>query len=185
MNFINNIATKLKYDSELKEDIFKMATMLAVSQVFKDGNVNALDNKSFLTQTGSVLLGFAIYHLIIKDYAQKIQIPNNNFQKIVQIAIKVGTVIAVPKLLKGKNLNVYTGSYIISGFVANAFFKDCLNLKQYFDDPRMKKVADDFLLATFTTIIPRIVKGGRITQKLLTEVLAKTVGFAVYDFVLA
>lgn len=186
MNFVNNMLSKVKHDSELREDIFKIGTMLAVSQVYKDGgSLNTLDNRSFLEQSGAVLLGFAVYHLIVKDFAQKLQLGDSNLQKIVQVAMKVGTVIAVPKLLKGKQLDLLSGSYVVSGFVANALLKDCLNLGQYFEDHRMKKVADDFLLALFTTVVPRVVRGGRITNKVMKEVAAKTVGFAAYDFLLA
>jgi len=185
MEFVNNLLSKLRYDSELKEDLFKIGTMLAVSRAFKDGDLDALDNRKFLQESGAVLLGFAVYHLFVKDYAQKVQLADGNLQKIAQIAIKVGTVLAVPKFLKGKELDVYSGSYVVAGFVANALFKDCLNLAQYVDDPRMKKVADDFVFAVFTTLVPRVVRGGRITNKALQEVVAKTVGFAAYDFFLA
>jgi hypothetical protein len=185
MEFVNNVLSKLRYDSELKEDLYKMATMLAVSKAFKDGHLNSLDNKKFLIETGAVLAGFAVYHLFVKDYAKKVQVGDDNLQKIVNVSIKVGTILAVPKLIKGKDLDLYSGSYVVSGFVANALLKDCLSLAGYFDDIRMKKVADDFLLAAFTTIVPRVVKGGRVTNKLLQEVVAKTIGFAVYDFFLA
>ena len=91
----------------------------------------------------------------------------------------------VPKLLKGKKLDLYTGTYVLTGFIANALLKDCLQLPAYFDNSRIKKISDDFLLAAFTTMVPRIVKGGRITSTVLQEVAAKTVGFATYDILLA
>lgn len=185
MNFLNNLVSKVKYDSELKEDLFKMATMLAVSRVYKDGDLNALDNNKFLRETGSVLLGFAVYHLLVKDYARKIQVGNPNLQKLLDVAMKIGTVIIAPSLIKGEKVNLYSASYLISGFLANALFNDCLNLSQYVDDPKLKKVADDFVVAIFTTIVPRMVRGGRITKKTLGEIAAKTVGFATYDYLLA
>lgn len=185
MNFINNLISKVKYDSEMREDVFKMATMLAVSRAYKDGDLNALDNKKFLNETGSVLLGFALYHLFVKDYAKKVQVGNHNLQKLVDVAIKIGTVILAPSLIKGQKVNLYSASYIISGFLANAMFKDCLNLGQYFESMKMKKVADDFVVAVFTTIVPRVVRGGRVTKKSLQEIVAMTAGFAAYDYLLA
>ena len=184
MNFINNLVSKVKYDSELKEDMFKMATMLAVSRVYKDGDLNGLDNNKFLRETGSVLFGFAIYHLLVKDYAKKVQVGNHSLQKLVDVALKIGTVILAPSLIKGQKVNLYSASYIISGFLANAMFKDCLNLSQFVEDAKLKKVADDFVVAAFTTIIPRIVRGGRITKKVLGEIVAKTVGFAAYNYLM-
>ena len=185
MNFINNLVSKVKYDSELKEDMFKMATMLAVSRVYKDGDLNGLDNNKFLRETGSVLFGFAIYHLLVKDYAKKVQVGNHSLQKLVDVALKIGTVILAPSLIKGQKVNLYSASYIISGFLANAMFKDCLNLSQFVEDAKLKKVADDFVVAAFTTIIPRVVRGGRVTKKTLGEIVAKTVGFAAYNYLLA
>ena len=185
MNFIKNIIAKVQYDSELKEDIYKIGIMLTVSRAFKDGDLKGLDNKKFLTETFATLAGFAVYHLIIKDYALKIQMPKAELNKIAQIAIKVGSVLIVSKLIKGKELDAYSGSYIISGFLADALFKDCLNLSAFFEDDRLKRVADDFILAAMTTLVPRIVKGGRITSRLLKEVVAKTIGFAAYTFLLA
>lgn len=185
MNFINNLVSKVKYDSELKEDLFKMGTMLAVSRAYKDGDVKALDNRKFLMDTGYVLLGFAVYHLFVKDYAKHLQVGNANLQKLVDVGVKIGTVILAPSLIKGQKINIYSASYLISGFLANALLKDCINLSQYFDDIKMKKIADDFMVALFTTLVPRIVKGGRVTPKALQEVVAKTVGFGVYDYFLA
>lgn len=185
MELVNNLVSKLKYDSELKEDLFKIGTMLVVSRAFKDGDLNGLDNKKFLMETGATLLGFAVYHLVVKDYAQKLQLANAQLQKVAHVAMKVGTVLVVSKLLKGKQLDLQNGSYVVAGYVTDALLSDCLGLEQYFDDPRMKKVADDFMLAAFTTLAPRVVKGGRVTKKALQEVVAKTVGFAVYDFLLA
>lgn len=185
MNFVNNLVSKVKYDSELREDIFKMATMMAVSRAYKDGDLNALDNNKFLRDTGMVLAGFAVYHLLVKDYAKKVQVGNAKLQKVVDVVLKVATVTMAPALLKGQKVNLMTASYLASGFVANALLKDCIDLGQFFEDVRMKKVADDFLVALFTTLVPRVVKGGRITQKALQEVAAKTVGFAVYDYLLA
>lgn len=185
MNFLNNLVSKVQYDSEMKEDLFKIGTMLAVSKAFKDGDLKGLDNKKFLMETGATLAGFAVYHLLVKDYAQKIQLADGNLQKIVQVAVKVGTVLAVPKLLKGKDLDIYRGSFVVAGFAADAILGDCFNIGQYFDDPRMKKVADDFVLAAMTTLVPRVVRGGRITSKALQEVVAKTLGFAAYTFLLA
>jgi len=185
MNFINNLVSKIKYDSELKEDIFKMATMLSVSRVYKDGDLNGLDNNKFLRETGSVLLGFAVYHLLVKDYAKKVQVGNSNLQKLVDVGLKIATVILAPSLIKGQKVNLYSASYLIAGFLANSIFKDCLNLSQFVEDRRLKRVADDFVVASITTIIPRVVRGGRVTKKVLAEIVAKTVGFAAYDFLLA
>lgn len=185
MNFLNNIVSKVNYDSELKEDLFKIGTMLAVSRVYKDGDLNALDNKKFLKDTGFALLGFVVYHVLVKDYAKKVQVNNPSLQKVVDVALKVATIAIVPALMKGNKLNLYSVSYLISGFAANALLKDCINLGQFFDDIRMKKVADDFVVAFFITIVPRIVRGGRITPKAMQEVVAKGAGFAFYDYFLA
>ena len=184
MNIINNIISKIKYDSEMKEDIYKVGTMLIVSKVFKDRHIKDLNDKVFLKETIITLIAFAFYHLFIKDLALKVPIQDERLYKIALISIKVATVLIVPKILKGKELDIYRGSFIISGFIANFLFKDCIDLDSYFIDPRFKKMADDFVLAGFTTLVPTIVKGGRITQKLLYEALAKAVGFGFYDFFL-
>lgn len=185
MQFLNNIKSKIMYDSELKDDIFKIGIMLAVSRVVKDGHMRSLDNKKFLLESIRVLLGFAVYHLIVKDYAQKIQLADENLQLLAQVAIKVGTVLAVPKLLKGKELNAYTASYVIAGFGAHALFKNCFNLKAYVENPKFKLIADDIVFAGFTTLVPIIVRGGRITRKSLFETFAKAAGFGIYDLFLA
>ena len=185
MNFINNLVSKIKYDSELKEDLFKIGTMLAVSRVYKDGDLNALDNKKFLMETGFALLGFAVWHLLVKDYAKKVKVGNHALQKLLDVAMKVGTVTLVPALIKGQKVNLYSTSYLVSGFLANALLKDCINLGQFVDDMKMKKVADDLVVAFFITVVPRVVRGGRVTPKLLQEVLAKAAGFGFYDYFLA
>ena len=165
MNFINNMVSKVKYDSELKEDLFKFGSMLAISRVYKDGDLNGLDNKKFLMDTSYALLGFVVYHLVVKDYAKKIQVGNSALQKVVDVVLKVATISIAPVLMKGNKVNLYTVSYVASGFIANALLKDCINLGQFFDDIRMKKIADDVVVAFFITVVPRMVRGGRVHQK--------------------
>ena len=185
MNIINNIISKIKYDSEMKEDIYKIGTMLIVSKAFKDRHIKNLDDKKFWKETFITLFGFAFYHLFVKDLASKIPIQDANLYNIALIVIKVSTVLFVPKILQGKELDVYRGSFIISGFIANFLLKDIIDLDSYFMDPRFKQIADDFVKAMFTTLIPIVVKGGKINKKALYEVVAKTIGFAFYDLFLA
>lgn len=183
MNFFKGIISKIKYDTEMRGDLLKIGTMLVVSRIFKDRDLKGIDNKKFLTDTFATLAGFAIYHLFAKDQIEKI--PYVGDKKIVRVALKIACIILVQRLVKRKGLGIQGGSYMVAGFVAHELLKDCLNISQFFGDERLKRVADDLVLAALTTFMPRIVRGGRITKRVIGEVIAKTVGFAAYSLFLA
>lgn len=183
MNFVKGIISKIQYDTELRQDVLKIGTMLVISRVFKDRDIKALDNKKFLKETFGILAGFAIYHLLIKDQIQKVAFIND--KKVAKVAIKMASIIAIQKIVQRKELDVYRGSYMVAGFVGYELYKDCFDLSVFFEDQRLKIIADEFLLAGMTTLIPRVIKGGRITRRALYEVVAKTIGFSVYSLFLA
>ena len=185
MNFVNDIISKIKYDSALREDVVKMAIVFAISRVYKDGNLKGLDNKSFLVGTALSLSGFVAYHLFVKDLAAKIQVGDKNLQKVVQIAAKVACVVATPLLIKGKDISIENTSYVVAGEVANFLIGDCLDMDQYISDPKHRKIARDAIRAIMITIVPRIVRGGRVTPKAIQEAGLKAVGFAAYNLLLA
>ena len=167
-------------DRDLVVDWVKFSTMFVVSRLLVGGD---LGDQAWMMQCLYTLLGFTAYHMVTKK-----MIPNNSenqvMRRVMNTWIKVGTMLAVSRLLSGEPLDeewMMSSLYTLLGFNAfDAVVQDLVPLDM-FPTETMKQVAIDALNVASMSTVSALLAGKKLDEKWAMSTLYTFLGFATYD----
>ena len=173
-----DILNTLQTDKELHRNVLKFATMLTVSKAM------SLEDKSFLTNTLAVLVGFTAYHIVIKNI--KLPEMHPDLKNMAKTWLKVGTMKIVSQLYKGGKL---TKDYLMDTVFTLVGFNvaDVLvpRIKQVLphQSELVEKIVTDVLVVGLSSVAKSLLTGQKVTQMLVKDMTFTLSGFILYDLI--
>lgn len=169
-------------DREMVIDVVKNGTMLISSRLLAGGK---LGDNIWEMSTVYVLVGFIVFHLVVKKIIPSHLIHQKSLQRAFKSIMRIGTMFVVSRLLSGGEFNLKWGKQVIFILVGYAFYEIVTTRIVNTDgisSSQIKLVIEDTTKMITVAVISRALEGKSFTDnKWLLSVLFTIVGFAVYD----
>ena len=162
-------------DRAMIENLMKVGTMLAISALIKKQKVLKKDSLY-------ILIGFASYHMIAKRLTPRVG--DYRADKVISIAIKVGTMMIVSALLGGKKVNkelilgigATTAGFSAYELLISKFMPTIAN-------PIIRSIVGDAIAVFTMTSVKNLALGKKVNKSSILSAIPTIVGFVVYDIV--
>lgn len=166
----------LQTDKALHRNILKFVTMLTVSKAI------SLQDAKFMASTVATLVGFTVYHLVVK----KVDLPivNPDLKRMSNTWMKVGTMLVVSQLYKGEKIDrefLMDSSMTILGF--NAADLILPRVMPDFESELVQKIVTDVAVVLIMNVTKTLLMGKQVTPKLFVNAGWTLAGFILYDLI--
>jgi len=168
---------------DIKNDWFKVGTMLVVSRVLSGGS---LQDQAWQRSSLNTLLGFTAYHVLTKNLVDTARF--GEFKPIADTWLKVGTMLVVSRLLSGGNLADRTWQmsslFTLLGFTAyHLLTSKLVKGDQLADNAAVVSSINDWANVGTMLVVSHLLGGGNLqNQTWQRSSLYTLLGFTAYNF---